>query len=79
MRLGSARVFWERRNIHLAQTGEGNATATVFGLKNRSRKGERRVPDWQDMSRQEFSGPGGTAIETVTKIVREVVYPKAGA
>jgi hypothetical protein len=67
-----ALLFWERQNIKLAQTGEGNATATVFGLKNRSRKGERRVPDWQDVSKQEISG----SLE-ITRIVVEVVDPKA--
>jgi hypothetical protein len=50
----------------------------VFGLKNRSRKGERNVPDWQDVSRQEFSGPNGGLIP-IGRIVCEIVDSNAGA
>ena len=74
---GLAVLFWERLNVKLAQTGEGNATATVFGLKNRSRKGERHVPEWQDVSRQEQTGPGGGPIEhAITRIERVIVDSK---
>jgi hypothetical protein len=42
-----AQLWWERRNIDLAKTGEGNATATVWGLKNRA------SADWRDRTEQE--------------------------
>lgn len=75
---GLALLFWERRNIELAQTGQGNATATVFGLKNRSRKGSRGVPEWQDVSRQEQTGADGGPIQhAVTTIERLIVDPRA--
>jgi len=69
---GLAILFWERLNAKLAQTGQGNATATIFGLKNRSRKGERHVPEWQDVSRQEQTGPDGgpIAVKDVTPEAR---------
>ena len=70
-------LFWERLNVTLAQTGQGNATATVFGLKNRSRKGERHVPEWQDVSRQEQTGPDGGPIRTETVSKIEVVVVDA--
>jgi hypothetical protein len=43
----ATQFWWERRNIELAKTGEGNATATVWGLKNRA------SADWRDRTEQE--------------------------
>ena len=44
VKTGQARavLFWEKQNINLAQTGEGNATAIIFGLKNRAPE------EWRD-------------------------------
>jgi hypothetical protein len=48
-RAKGARV-WEDRLKALASSGEGNATAVIFGLKN-------RVPDlWRDKTETEHSG-----------------------
>lgn len=49
-------LWWEKANRALALGGEGNATAIVFGLKN-------RAPDeWRDIKATELSGPNGGAI-----------------
>lgn len=70
---GQARsqLWWERRNMAFAESGEGNATAIVFGLKNRARD------DWQDITRNEHSGPDGEPIRTVTGVEWTVVNPEA--
>jgi hypothetical protein len=49
-------AWWEKTNRNLALTGQGNATACVFGLKNMA--GE----DWRDKHELEHSGPGGAAL-----------------
>lgn len=49
--------WWETANRNLALTGEGNATAIVFGLKNRA------SDEWRDVKATELSGPGGKPIE----------------
>ena len=54
--------WWETANRKLATTGEGNATACVFGLKNRA------SDEWRDKTEQEVSGE-----LTVNKVVREFV------
>ncbi|NRA80154.1 MAG: hypothetical protein HRU18_18290 [Pseudoalteromonas sp.] len=57
-------LFWEKQNIRLAQTGEGNATSIIFGLKN-------RAPDeWRDKVETEHSGK-----IAYSKVEREVVRP----
>lgn len=43
-------LWWEKRNIQFAQTGEGNATAIIFGLKNRA------ADEWRDKTETELSG-----------------------
>lgn len=60
-----ATLWWERRNIEFAKTGEGNATAIIFGLKNRA------SDEWRDKTETEHSGA-----VTYTKIEREIVRPK---
>jgi transposase-like protein len=42
--------WWEKANRNLAMTGEGNATACVFGLKNRA------SDEWRDKVETEHSG-----------------------
>lgn len=55
-------LWWEKANRSLALTGEGNATAIVFGLKNRA------ADEWRDKTETEHSGG-----VTVTKIERQFV------
>lgn len=62
-----ATLWWERANRTLAISGAGNATACVFGLKNRA------PDDWRDMKATELSAPGGGPVETITRI--EIVAP----
>lgn len=50
-------AFWERAVIKLATTGEGNATACIFGLKNRA------SDEWADISRTELTGKGGEPVK----------------
>lgn len=61
-------AWWERLARSNAMTGKGNATLTVFGLKNMAPE------DWAD--RIEHTGAGGGAIETVSRIEYVVVDPK---
>lgn len=59
-----ATEFWEKILMSVARDGKGNATACIFGLKNRA------GDDWADKTINEHTG----AIE-VTKIERVVVNP----
>lgn len=58
---GLSQNAWESRLIDFSKTGEGNATALIFGLKNRARH------DWRDVTTREVSGVDGGAIEIKTK------------
>lgn len=52
---------WEKRLATLASTNEGNATAIIFGLKN-------RVPDlWRDKTETEHSG--GIKVEKIERVI----------
>jgi hypothetical protein len=62
-------LWWEKANRSLATTGEGNATAIVFGLKNRA------SDEWRDVKATEISGPDGGPVQQVSKIVLEGVVP----
>jgi len=56
---------WEQRLHTLAASGEGNATAIIFGLKN-------RVPSlWRDKTEQDVNATVG-----VTRIEHHIVDPK---
>jgi transposase len=57
-------LWWEKRNIEFAKTGEGNATSIIFGLKNRA------SDEWRDKVETEHSGG-----VTYTKVEREIVRP----
>lgn len=46
----SAALFWEKTLKQVATTGEGNASAAIFGVKNRSSE------DWKDKHETEHSG-----------------------
>jgi hypothetical protein len=45
-----SQFWWEKRNREFAATGEGNATAIIFGLKNRA------ADDWRDKQELEHTG-----------------------
>jgi hypothetical protein len=64
-----ATLWWEKANRALATSGTGNATACIFGLKNRA------SDDWRDISKTEHSGPEGKPIETVQEVRRIIVRP----
>lgn len=65
-----SQFVWEKRLNILASSGEGNATAIIFGLKNRA------SDSWRDVKATEISGPDGGAIQAETKISRiELVAP----
>jgi hypothetical protein len=59
VKIGQAKatLWWERANRTLAITGQGNATACVFGLKNRSPE------DWRDVKATEVTGKDGGPVE----------------
>jgi transposase-like protein len=58
-------LWWERRILELAQTGQGSAAAITFGLKNRAPE------DWRDKSHTELTG----AVEQIHRIERVIVRP----
>ena len=65
-----AQLFWERKNVALAERGSagpGASTAVVFALKNRGRA------DWRDVVEQKHTGDKNNpvAIEDIT--ARELV------
>ncbi len=59
-------LWWERRMLDFAQTGQGNASAIIFGLKNRA------ADEWRDKTHAELSG----RVEQVHKIERTIVRPE---
>lgn len=66
---GKSQLEWERRLNRFARTGEGNATAIIFGLKNRASE------SWRDVKATEITGKDGGAIETVGKVERVIIDP----
>lgn len=56
LKVGQAKAtaHWERVLSEVASTGKGNATAAIFGLKNRA------SDDWADKITQEHTGPNGS-------------------
>jgi hypothetical protein len=68
-----AQLFWERKNVSLANNGSagpGASTAIVFALKNRAKA------DWRDVIEQKHTGDANhpIAIENVT--AREIVQSR---
>lgn len=51
-------LAWEERLRVAATAGDGNATAIIFGLKNRA------GDEWRDVKAHEHSGPEGKPIQT---------------
>ena len=56
-------LWWERRILELAQTGQGSAAAITFGLKNRAPE------EWRDKVHAEVSG----TVERIHRIERVIV------
>lgn len=58
LRVGQAKAteHWENILMKVARDGGGNATAAIFGLKNRA------GDDWSDRTVREITGPDGGAI-----------------
>lgn len=54
-------LWWERRNRDFALTGDGNATAIIFGLKNRA------SDEWRDKVETEHSG--SMRVERVERVI----------
>ena len=59
-------AWWERVGRNLAMTGEGNATLTVFGLKNMA------AEDWSDKSAVDHTSSDGS----MTPVSLPVVFVK---
>jgi len=64
-----AALWWEKALRQVASTGEGNATACIFGVKNRS------TEDWRDKHDHELTGANGAPLE-FAKIERVVISGK---
>jgi len=64
----ASQLEWEKRLRSLATTGDGNATAIIFGLKNRA------SDSWRDVKATEITGrDGGPVEQRVSRI--ELVAP----
>jgi len=59
-------LWWERRILDFAKTGQGNASAIIFGLKNRA------SDEWRDKTHTELTGK----VEQVHRIERSIVRPE---
>ncbi len=59
LRVGQAKAtaFWEDILVKVARDGGGNATAAIFGLKNRA------ADDWSDRTVTEHTGPDGGPVQ----------------
>lgn len=62
-------AWWEKTNRTLASTGLGNQGACKLGLTNMARD------DWQEITRNEHSGPDGEPIRTLTALEWTIVNP----
>jgi hypothetical protein len=71
----AATKFWEGILIKVASDGGGNATAAIFGLKNRA------AEDWADKVVNEHTGANGGPIETAdvsaNDIARRIAFTLA--
>lgn len=77
LKVGQAKAvaFWESALMSIARDGGGNATAAIFGLKNRA------ADDWREKVVNEVSGPDGGPIEvedmSKTDIARNIAFALA--
>lgn len=60
-----AALWWEDRLRDVAKTGQGNASAAIFGVKNRSNE------EWRDKQDIDHTSSDGSHAPTVIKIVSE--------
>ena len=74
VKVGQARavLWWEDANRHLATKGEGNATANVFGLKNRA------ADEWRDKQEIDHQSSDGTMKPTTINIVGKPIPERDG-
>lgn len=63
----SAALWWEKTLRQVAITGEGNASAAIFGVKNRSSE------EWKDKQEHDLTSSDGS-MSPPTRI--EIVSPK---
>lgn len=78
LKVGQAKAtsFWEDILVKVARDGGGNATATIFGLKNRA------GDDWSDKTTTEVTGKDGTPLipeQTPTEVARALAFLLAKA
>lgn len=79
LKVGQAKAtaLWETILVKVARDGGGNATAAIFGLKNRASE------DWADKVISEHTGKDGGPIETVdlsdTEAARRIAFTLAKA
>lgn len=59
----AAAAWWEERLMKIADGGDGNATAAIFGVKNRSRD------EYQDKVVQEHTGAEGKDLNFTVNVL----------
>ena len=59
-------LWWERALRQVATTGDGNASAAIFGVKNRSQE------EWRDKIEQDHTSSDGS-MQSVDRVQIEVV------
>ena len=64
----SAALWWENTLRQVAITGQGNASAAIFGVKNRSSE------EWKDKQEHDLTSSDGSMTPSPTRI--EIVSPK---
>lgn len=67
----AATLWWEKANRALATGGAGNATACVFGLKNRA------PDDWRDVKATELTGKDGGPLQVRAEKAEWVIVDPA--
>lgn len=60
--------FWETKLIEIADSGKGNVTAIIFGLKNRA------AEEWRDVQKFEHTGKDGEPIKTEEVSARDEIH-----
>lgn len=58
-----AALWWEDVLRDVGKTGIGNASAAIFGVKNRSRA------EWRDKQEVEHTGKDGGPVEVVRRVI----------